>query len=177
MGLATSHSIITRHGGCIDVVSMPGHGTSFYVYLPASEKKPDDKILKLFHEHSGKGNILLMDDEVFIRETVGAMLQLMGYKVYKVSEGGEALQVLEDEMKEGVKFTAIILDITIPNGMGGRETMSRIREMGINTPAFASSGYSDDPVISSPKDFGFTDSLRKPYRMEDLASLLNYYLK
>ena len=176
MGLATSYSIITRHNGCIDVVSLPGKGAAFYVYLPASETQPETKPLKISTEHAGKGNILLMDDEVFIRETVGEMLKLMGYNVYKVTEGGEALYTLEEEIKKGVNFKAIILDITIQNGMGGKETISRIRKMGIETPAFASSGYSDDPVISRPKDFGFTDSLRKPYRMEDLASLLNYYL-
>lgn len=118
-----------------------------------------------------------MDDEVFIRETVGEMLKLMGYRVYKVADGAEALSTLEEEMKHGEIFSAIILDLTIQSGMGGRETMNRIRKMGINIPAFASSGYSDDPVISTPESYGFTDSLRKPYRMEDLASLLNYYLK
>jgi PAS domain S-box-containing protein len=176
LGLTTSHSIINRHNGCIDVVSSPGKGTAFYVYIPASEINPEIKSMTITPEHAGKGNILLMDDEVFIRETVGEMLKIMGYNVYKVSEGAEALSTLDEEMKKGVKFTAIILDLTIQNGMGGRETISRIRKMGINTPAFASSGYSDDPVISQPRDFGFTDSLRKPYRMEDLASLLNFYL-
>jgi len=176
MGLTTSHSIISKHSGCIDVVSSPGKGSSFYIYLPASEEQPKAKHLKTSSGHSGKGNILLMDDEVFIRETVGEMLKVMGYNVYKVREGAEALSTLEEEIKKGVTFKAIILDLTIQNGMGGRDTISRIRKMGIKIPAFASSGYSDDPVISHPKEFGFTDSLRKPYRMEDLASLLNYYL-
>jgi CheY-like chemotaxis protein len=176
IGLTTSHSIITRHHGCIDVDSSPGKGTAFYVYLPASDPGSEKKHLRISLEHAGKGNILLMDDEVFIRETVGEMLKHMGYNVYKVSDGIEALNTLENEISRGVIFTAIILDLTIINGMGGKETISRIRKMGIDTPAFASSGYSEDPVISRPEDFGFTDSLRKPYRMEDLATLLNYHL-
>jgi len=177
MGLPTTHSIISKHKGCIEVDSAPGKGTAFYIYLPASEKETETKASRNLPEHIGKGNILLMDDEVFIRETVGEMLKIMGYNVFKVTEGNEALNTLEKEIKKGINFTAIILDLTIQNGMGGKETMSKIREMGIKTPAFASSGYSDDPVISTPEEFGFTDSLRKPYRMEDLSALLNYYLK
>ncbi len=177
LGLATSHSIITKHHGCIDVDSSPGKGTAFYIYLPATDKAPEDKSHLTANEHKGRGNILLMDDEVFIRETVGAMLEIMGYNVYKTSDGDEALNIIEEEMKRGISFTAIILDLTVPKGMGGKDTISRIRKMGIEIPAFASSGYSDDPVISTPRDFGFTDSLRKPYRLEDLASLLNHYLK
>jgi PAS domain S-box-containing protein len=176
IGLTTSHSIITRHRGCIEVDSSPGKGTAFYIYLPASKTEDEKKHLRISLEHEGKGNILLMDDEVFIRETVGEMLRHMGYNVYKASDGAEALDTLENEIKKGNIFTAIILDLTIINGMGGKETISRIRKLGIDTPAFASSGYSDDPVISRPEDFGFTDSLRKPYRMEDLATLLNYHL-
>jgi len=175
MGLATSHSIITKHQGCIDVDSSPGKGTAFYIYLPAL-KKPLKKKHPISTTHSGNGNILLMDDEVFINETVGAMLEIMGYKVYKVCEGAEALSTLKEEIKKGVNFKAIILDLTIPNGMGGKDTIKGIREMGLEIPAFASSGYSDDPIIASPKDYGFTDCLKKPYRMEDLATLLNNYL-
>jgi CheY-like chemotaxis protein len=177
MGLATSHSIITRHHGCMDVNSSPGKGTAFYIYLPTSEGDAEVKPLKTEDVYTGKGSILLMDDEVFIRETVGEMLKIMGYNVYKATEGGEAIKMIREGVTNGANFKAIILDLTIPNGMGGKETISAIRQMGIETPVFASSGYSDDPVISSPSDFGFTDSLRKPYRMEDLAALLNYYIK
>jgi two-component system, cell cycle sensor histidine kinase and response regulator CckA len=177
MGLATSHSIVTRHHGCIDVNSSPGKGTSFYIYLPVAGEEPEMKPAKAEKEHAGNGSILLMDDEVFIRETVGEMLKIMGYNVYKATDGSEAIKMVEKGLTNGVSFRAFILDLTIPNGMGGKETISALRQMGIETPAFASSGYSDDPVISSPADFGFTDSLRKPYRMEDLASMLNYYLK
>lgn len=177
MGLATSHSIITRHHGCIDVNSSPGKGTAFYIFLPASEGEAEVKPVETEGVHTGNGSILLMDDEVFIRETVGEMLKIMGYNVYKATDGGEAIKMVEEGLTNGVSFRAFILDLTIPNGIGGKETISALRQMGIKTPAFASSGYSDDPVISSPADFGFTDSLRKPYRMEDLASMLNYYLK
>ncbi|PKL16239.1 MAG: hypothetical protein CVV49_17275 [Spirochaetae bacterium HGW-Spirochaetae-5] len=177
MGLATSHSIITKHHGCIDVNSSPGKGTAFYIFLPASEGEAEVKPVKKEDEHTGNGSILLMDDEVFIRETVGEMLKIMGYKVYKATDGGEAIKMVKEGLTNGVSFKAFILDLNIPNGIGGKETISRLRQMGIEAPAFASSGYSDDPVIASPADFGFTDSLRKPYRMEDLALMLNYYLK
>jgi len=176
MGLPACHSIISRHNGYIDVDSIPGKGTALYIYLPATDAKPEINNTKILSGHSGKGNILLMDDEPLIRETVGAMLKIMGYNVYKVADGDEALKTLNQALTKGVNFTAFILDLTINNGMGGKETMSIIRKMGLKTPAFASSGYSDDPVIAMPEEFGFTDSLRKPYRMEDLASLLNYYL-
>jgi CheY-like chemotaxis protein len=177
MGLATSHSIITKHQGCIDVNSSPGKGTDFYIYLPATEGKTEMKPVKKQYAKTGNGSILLMDDEVFIRETVGEMLKIMGYEVYKATDGTEAIKIIKEGLTSGINFKAFILDLTIPNGIGGKETISMLRQMGIETPAFASSGYSDDPVISSPADFGFTDSLRKPYRMEDLASMLGYYLK
>ncbi len=176
MGLATSHSIITRHHGCIDVNSSPGKGTAFYIYLPASTGQTITKTVEISSEKKGNGSVLLMDDEVFIRETVGEMLKIMGYNVYKATEGNEAIKIIEEGLKNGVNFRAVILDLTIPNGMGGKETIRRMRDMGIEIPAIASSGYSDDPVISSPTDYGFNDSLRKPYRMEDLASMLNYYV-
>lgn len=174
MGLSTCHSIITRHGGSIDVDSSPGKGAAFYIYLPATEKKFELNNYRNNTTHSGKGDILIMDDEVFIRETVGEMLKIMGYNVYKAADGNEALTTLAET---GHNITAVILDLTVQNGMGGRETMERIKKMGFSSPVFASSGYSDDPVISTPRNFGFTDSIRKPYRMEDLASLLNFYLE
>lgn len=136
------------------------------------EEKPSDAPRKF----KGSGNILLMDDEAFIRDTVGAMLKHLGYNVYKVSDGDEAINTLEEEMKKGITFKAIILDLTIPNKPGGKETINIIRKKGIDIPAFASSGYSDDLAISEPREFGFTDSLRKPYMIEDLAAMFKTYL-
>jgi len=141
--------------------------------IPPSEKESGEKTS---FKSGVNGNILLMDDEAFIRETVGAMLKHLGYNVYKAADGAEAIKTLEEEMIKGVKFKAIILDLTIPNKMGGRETISIIRKMGIDIPAFAASGYSDDPVISRPREYGFTDSLRKPFGMQDLSELFKNYL-
>jgi len=176
MGLSMCHSIIRRHNGYIDVESEPGRGTTFHVYIPAPERSPRQGKAALPSSHSGSGNVLIMDDEVFIRETVGEMLRIMGYRVFKASDGGEALKIIDEELEKGTEFSAIILDLTVQHGMGGKEAMDKIKEKGIKTPVFASSGYSDDPVISRPEEYGFTDSLRKPYRMEELAALLNSYL-
>ncbi len=144
--------------------------------VPVIKKTIEDKPSSSPRKFRDTGNILLMDDEAFIRETVGAMLKHLGYTVYKVSDGYEAINTLKEEMAKGISFKAIILDLTIPNSMGGKETISIIRKMGLEIPAFASSGYSDDQAISSPSEFGFTASLRKPYMIEDLASLLKTYL-
>jgi PAS domain S-box-containing protein len=176
MGLSTCHSIIRRHNGYIDVESDPGRGAVFHVYLPASSRAAQPGKTAQSLTHSGSGNILIMDDEIFIRETAGEMLRVMGYTVFKAADGSEALKIIDEELAKGTVFSAIILDLTVQHGMGGKEAINIIKEKGLDVPVFASSGYSDDPVISRPAQFGFTDSLRKPYRMEELAVLLNSYL-
>lgn len=176
LGLATCYSILNQHEGSIEVESDPGKGTTFHIYLPTSlnapimEAKPDAKEVK------GKGRFLLMDDEEVIRETLGEMLRMVGYEVITFAEGKAVIDYLRNS-PEGLKgIAAIMLDLTVPGGMGGREAMVEIRKISSDLPIFVSSGYGDDPVMAEPEKFGITGSIGKPFRRAALLELLQNHL-
>jgi PAS domain S-box-containing protein len=176
LGLAIGYSIIKRHGGHIDVESRSGLGTTFHVYLPAenapiSSNPPPPKPVK-----KGEGRVLVMEDEQFLRDTVSIMLSTLGYECVCTAEGSEAINSFVAASQTGRPFHAVILDLTIPGGMGGIDTVKAIRRMDSEIPVFVFSGYAGDAAISNPGSYGFTDSLRKPFRTSDLADLLNRHL-
>ena len=173
LGLALSYSIVKRHGGIIGVESEPGKGTIFHIYLPASKNAFASAAPESGSTHKGTGRILLMDDEDFLRESLGHILQSMGYSVISAKDGHEALNILAEDEKSGRSFVAVILDLTVKGGMGGREAIGEIRKLNPGIPVFVSSGYSEDPVMSRPSDYGFTDSISKPFSNPELADLLN----
>ena len=145
LGLATSYSIIRSHHGHISVESELGRGTTFNVYLPASDRKviqPPKEDRKLL---SGKGKILVMDDEAMVREVLGKMLLALGYEVKFAENGAEAIEFFSQSEKSGEPFAAAILDLTVPGGMGGKEAMARLLKIDPQVKAIVSSGYSDDP--------------------------------
>lgn len=172
LGLATCYSIVRRHNGNISFVSEPGRGTTFRILLPASSEETGREGPSPARPHEGTGTILVMDDEDFIREVVSVMLHDMGYAVLTARNGEETLAMCEDVKDRGEDFRAAILDLTVRSGMGGKETARLMRERYPRLPIFASSGYSDDPVMSTPEEYGFSDSIKKPYRIHDLADLL-----
>jgi PAS domain S-box-containing protein len=172
LGLATVYSIIQRHDGWIDVDSNPGEGSTFTLYLPASPKKeltprPIDPV-----KHAGTGTVLVMDDEEFMLEIVDGMLREMGYTVVQAKNAKEAVGLFADAERMGNPFVTSILDLTIPGGPGGKEAAIALRKLNPNSIIIASSGYSEDPVISNPSEHGFTDRIIKPYRKNELAELM-----
>lgn len=169
LGLATCFSIMQKHEGAIEAESELDKGSVFHLFLPASEKAVGPAEAPTQSSHQGKGIALIMDDEDFIREFASETLTAMGYSVLTVLSGGEALKACMDN----ASLSFAILDLTIPGGAGGKETIKEIRKILPDLPVFASSGYSDDPVMAHPRDYGFTDSIRKPYRGAELAELLN----
>ncbi len=176
LGLATCFSIIDRHGGCIDVESEQGKGSTFRVILPASKGSVSASKPRKTKKHSGSGTFLIMDDEEVMQQMIGDMLTLIGYTVVCKISGQEAIEYFTAENKKKRKLAGMIFDLTIPGGMGGKEAVREIRKICSKTPIFVSSGYAEDPVMSSPTDYGFTASICKPFRKTELAAMLNKYM-
>jgi CheY-like chemotaxis protein len=172
LGLASVYAIIEKHHGHIGVESKPGVGTTFYIYFPAVEgqvtpQPEEDKELLV-----GTGKILVMDDEEMVREVLGGMLALLGYEAEFARDGGEAIEMFVQAQGSGQAFAAVILDLTVPGGMGGKETMARLREIDPQVKAVVSSGYSDDPIMADFQKYGFSGVIAKPYRISELGKIL-----
>ncbi len=177
LGLATCYSIINRHGGCIDVESEPGKGSTFKVYLPASTDAASSVSKNTAKRHKGIGIFLVMDDEEVMRDTIADMLGGFGYTVVCKENGKDAIDFFASETKAHRKITGMIFDLTVPGGMGGKTAIEEIRKMNKEIPAFVASGYADDPVMKIPTDYGFTGSICKPFRKAELSEMLNKYMK
>jgi two-component system, cell cycle sensor histidine kinase and response regulator CckA len=124
-----------------------------------------------------KGRILVMDDEELIRDVVSSMLEYLGYDVELSSDGQEALDKYCDALKSKNRFSAIIMDLTIPGGKGGKEVIKDLIEMDPGVKAIVSSGYSNDPVMSNFTEYGFKGVVKKPFKIEDLSSAIESVLK
>jgi PAS domain S-box-containing protein len=177
LGLSTVHSIVQKHGGAITVDSVPGQGTTFHILLPASDSLVSEAPPPAPVAFRGSGRILVMEDQPSVAQVVTRMLQSMGFEVATVAEGGEALRRIEQAAAEGRPFRAVLMDLTIPGGMGGKEAIAALRRRDPAIVAIVLSGYSDDPIMADPVSFGFTDKIQKPFRRDELAQVLNRHLK
>jgi len=170
LGLASVHSIIKRHGGAVEVSSTPGGGTTFTIHLPAIPgRQPENTGISESMELRGSGRVLVMDDEYFIREIATYILGFMGYEVDCCADGEEAVECFHTARKKNDPYSAVILDLTIPGGMGGKEAASRILEIDPDAVLIVSSGYSDDPVVASFSQYGFSGVVPKPFDAEGLT--------
>jgi PAS domain S-box-containing protein len=172
LGLATSHSIIKKHGGYISVESSQGKGTVFSIYLPASSRSEEPKQSNGKFTSQGIGKILVMDDEDMIREITGELLQNLGYHVEFAKNGSEAIDLYRSAQDLGKPFDAVILDLTVPGGMGGKETISELLAIDTNVKAIVSSGYSNDPIVAEFEKYGFRGVIIKPYHLTELSQTL-----
>ena len=173
LGLATSYSIVEKHGGFFKVTSLPGTGTTFEVYLPASTRQMERRTPPVATLIRGKGCVLIMDDEEIVLRVIVKMLRHFGFEAVTAPSGEVALELYRQRLKAGHKFDLVILDLTVPGGMGGKETMERLRELDPEVKAVVSSGYSEDPVLAEFSEHGFLGVIAKPYRIEDLAKLFH----
>jgi PAS domain S-box-containing protein len=177
LGLTVAYSIIDKHNGRMTVESGLGHGTTFTIYLPASDKpasQPADEEKRLF---VGKGKILVMDDEEFIRDVATQMLSKIGYEVSVANDGNQAIEMYRQAQKSGEPFDTVIMDLTIPGGMGGKEAIQKLKKLYPNVTALVSSGYSNDPIMSNFRDYGFQGVVKKPYRIQDMSDALRSLIK
>lgn len=173
LGLTTSYSIVKKHGGHIELASTSDQGTTFHVYLPAALDEIPVVLADQPTRHKAKGRMLLMDDDVFILEILSLWLKGIGYEdLVTAKEGNEAILLLRKALLEGKPFFAAILDLTIPGGRGGKDIVRDLIDIDPALKVIASSGYSEDPVISDPTAYGFTDRLIKPYRKDELVRVL-----
>lgn len=172
LGLATSYSIIKKHDGALTVNSELSHGTTFYIYLPTSTKEAQkqERVKKEFMVDRGK--ILVMDDEKIIRGVVEASLNKIGYQTMAANCGLETIDLYKKAKEAGSPFDVVIMDLTIPGGMGGKEAIKKLLELDPKAKAIVSSGYSNDPVMANFKQFGFRGILAKPYQMKELGEMV-----
>ena len=169
LGLATAYSIVEKHHGYIHVESDSGTGTTFSVYLPASESRVliEEKEEAFFP--SGKGRVLVMDDEEILRNFAGRMLEKAGYQVSVATDGVEAVELFEKAKELGKPFDVVVLDLTVPGGAGGKETILRLLEIEPSIRAIVSSGYSNDPIMANYWQYGFKAVVEKPYSINELT--------
>jgi CheY-like chemotaxis protein len=177
LGLATSFSILKKHGGHLTAASQLGEGATFTLYLPAASSRPSPEPEVDTVPVKGHGRILVMDDEPLVREIAGRMLQHLGYEVEYAAHGVEALGKYVQGRDGGAPFAAVILDLTVPGGMGGKETMEKLRILDPQVKAIMSSGYADDPLMVHFINQGFKGVMKKPYRVKDMSDVLATVLK
>ena len=172
LGLTGALSIVKNHGGNITVESRAGSGTTFHVYLPAS--------FGTAREYSAEGGgvitdrrkVLVMDDEEMIRNVVERMLDQCGCEATFARDGEEMLIAYRKAMEAGRPFDAVILDLIIEGGMGGKEAVEKLLQMDPGARAIVSSGYSDDPIMADFRKYGFSGVLAKPYQLSGLIKAL-----
>ena len=173
MGLALAFSIVKKHGGNFFMEATSPRGTSFAFYLPAipvpkTIKKPQKNL------QSRIGKVLLMDDDLMVREVSGRILKFLGYEVICAVDGREALKIYKENYETDVPIDVVLMDLTIPKGMGGKETMRRLLKLDPKARAIVSSGYADEPCMANYQEFGFIEAALKPFTIDELKEKISF---
>lgn len=172
LGLATVYSIIRKHEGHVEVESELGRGTTFRIWLPAAAEIQAPPEAEVVVTSAKTGRILFMDDEEAIRDMTCALLARLGFTVTAVSDGEAVVKAYVAAKQVCRPFDVVMLDLTVPGGMGGREAMQELLKFDPQVKGIVSSGYSSDPVMADYQEFGFRARVAKPYRVQDLAKAL-----
>ncbi len=177
LGLATAFSIVERHNGRLSVQSTLGQGTTFQMLIPASSALPE-KDTNLIPGSGGtiKGTVLVLDDDTEVRQSLGLMLERLGMQVENAAEGNQALKLYEEMLKQGRAPDIVLMDLTIPGGLGGLDIIGPLLEMDSKAKAIVISGYSHNPVISQHKQYGFKAAIAKPIMINELGNVLTMVL-
>jgi PAS domain S-box-containing protein len=172
LGLSTAYAIVTKHNGHMTVVSQVGVGTTFTIYLLASERLALRSQDLPVTSTRNAGRILVMDDEEAIRDLLSDMLTTLGYESVCTRDGAEAIAAYQHAWAAGKPFMAAILDITVPGGMGGKEAIAGLRALDPQVKAVISSGYAQDPIMADFTQYGFSAVVAKPYTVDGLQHAL-----
>ncbi len=177
LGLATVYSVVRQHDGYICVESSAAKGTTFSIYLPAADKAADEKFLENIridnsNSRSENKRILIMDDEEIVLSVSGGMLSELGYDPVTVSNGKECIEIYRKYLTDNRTFSAVFLDLTIPGGMGGKETAAEILKISPDACLIATSGYSNDAVMAHFEKYGFSANLKKPFLIQEIDECL-----
>lgn len=175
LGLTTALGIVRRHGGHISVESSPGEGTTFSVYLPSAGRAP--RVVAVEKPEPARtvssGRVVIMDDDELTRTAAGMFLEQVGYEVALAMEGEEAIRLYTEARDQGRPFHAVVMDLVVPDGMGGKEAVRKMLSIDPKAKVIVSSGYSDDRVMASYREFGFVGVLPKPYELKELREVLD----
>jgi CheY-like chemotaxis protein len=176
LGLATAYSIIKNHSGLMTVESQVHVGTTFTIYLPTAahqEELPVEAPRKLTPAMFGTGRVLVVDDEDAIRDLVEFTLTRLGYEVSQAATALQGVDMYQEEFKARKRFDVVILDLTLPGGMGGKEALKKLIEIDPTVNAIVSSGYATDATMSRYQDFGFRGVIAKPYEAAELGKIVH----
>ena len=174
LGLAISYSVISQHDGLITVDSTVGQGATFHIYLPADDGgELRTELVQIDELQPLTTRILFMDDDEIVIEVAGSMLSALGCKVEIARDGKEAIELYQAAMQSDTPYDGVIMDLTIPGGMGGKEAIARLREIDPQVKAIVSSGYATDPIMGQYEKFGFVGVVPKPYNLEQLRQTLS----
>lgn len=179
LGLPTSYSIVSRHSGTIRVSSEIDRGTEFVIYLPAIVRDGKKTVCEDDSEqetHSTPSHVLIMDDDPRVREVLTGMLDILGHYVTESADGSEAVELYRRRFSSGEPFDVVIMDLTVPGGMGGEAAIKMMKEIDPDIRAIVSSGYANNTVLSNFTDYGFSGRLIKPFRISSLKKELKTVL-
>jgi PAS domain S-box-containing protein len=175
LGLSITHSIISKHGGHISVKSSSGVGSNFTIYLPASGMTISQQQESLAENKASlQMKILIMDDEEIVRDVAKKMLVKLGYEVAQAANGEEVMKLYQESMNSEMPFDLVIMDLTIPGEMGGKEAVQKILKVKPDAKVMVSSGYSNDPIMANFKDYGFCAAITKPYHLQELSKVIGH---
>ncbi|NLI29441.1 MAG: response regulator [Nitrospiraceae bacterium] len=172
LGLATCHSIVRNHHGFIEVRSEPGAGAAFDVYLPAASAEPAPKHPDHAGLRYGSERVLILDDEQEVREVLAKMLAALGYRPDTCADGDAALRLFTEALDTKDPYDLVIMDLTVPGGKGGKETIGPVRALDPRVSAIVSSGYADDPIMADYGAYGFDGVIPKPFTVAALSEVL-----
>jgi CheY-like chemotaxis protein len=170
MGLAIAQSVVVRHGGRIALGPPGDRGARFVLHLPGTHERPPDPEALAPVAPPPAGRVLILDDDETVLEVTADLMAALGFEPHLAREGREAIATFLAARDQGRPFCLAILDLTVPGGLGGRETLAGLRGIDPAVRAIVSSGYSDDPVLADFRAYGFAAAARKPFTLDELRA-------